>query len=563
MRRLSALLAVAAVLALAAPSAPVEAGALPEAVAPLPCPAWSMYGQNPQRTFATECDSPITPANVATLIPAWYHDTERPITATPAVADGVVYVGSWEGIFYAFAADDGAVQWAFEVPEAPGATYGPIISSAALTDVTFDDGAQRRLVVFGSGGYVYALDATDGEQVWRHDATAGRVETPTEYESSPVIVDDMVLIGRDTHNEAVDLTGGVRGGLVSLDVRTGAEIWRFEPELNEPGTGCGGMWSSPTVDIELDLVFMGTANCPHEDSTWTAHTNAVTALELATGQPVWSFQPSKPPDDDTDFGATPNLFVDAGGRKVLGAGKKDGTYYALDPATGDLLWSRHVVDPAPNIGGFIGSPGVWEGRVFGGTALGTPPYFHAIDGDDGEVAWQGTAGPSYGAVAIVNGVVFTPALDDLLKAFDADTGALLWATPLSGPGSSGPAVYQDMVFIGAGTSTSDACAKDNPTDALCVFLFDRALGQLGGLHAYRLAAGGDDAPSDPPSDPGDGDGSNDDLGGTDQGAGSDLPPRDVRPGSLPATGGTARWPVVAALAGAAVVLWRLRPSTSG
>jgi polyvinyl alcohol dehydrogenase (cytochrome) len=207
---------------------------------------------------------------------------------------------------------------------------------------------------------------------------------------------------------------------------------------------------------------------------------------------VWSFQPFTPadhPDDDTDFGATPNLFVDANGRRVLGAGKKDGTYYALDPASGELLWSTHVADPAPNIGGFIGSPAVADGIVVGGTAIGTPPYLHSLDGATGAVRWQGGIGPTYGASAIVNGVAFNAALDDLLKAYDVATGQLLWAAPLSGPGSSGPVVADDMVFIGAGTSTSDACAKDNPTDEACVFFFDAVLATAGGLHAFRLAGG--------------------------------------------------------------------------
>ena len=124
--------------------------------------------------------------------------------------------------------------------------------------------------------------------------------------------------------------------------------------------------------------------------------------------------------------------------------------------------------------------------MFGGTAIGTPPYFHSLDGATGAVRFQGGVGPTYGATAVVNGVAFNAALDDVLKAYDTETGPLLWASPLAGPGSSGPAIDGDMVFIGSGTSTSDACAKDNPTDDACVFVFDVALATLGGVHAFRL-----------------------------------------------------------------------------
>lgn len=461
------------------------------ATSELPCPNWSMYGRTLGRTFASDCDSPINPSTVARLAPAWFLDTALPITATPAVVDGVVYVGSWEGVFYAVDAETGAIRWQYRSADAPGSTFGPIVSSAAVTDVRTNGQRTRRLVIFGSGPRVYALDAADGSEVWVHDASLGIVDTPVQYESSPAVHGDLVLIGRDTHNEPEEVTGGVRGGLVALDVRTGAVRWVFEPELDQPGAGCGGMWSSPTVSPELGLAFAGTANCPAEGYPWTPHVNAVTAVRLGDGQPVWSFQPyaadADTPDNDTDFGATPNLFRDRDGRLVLGAGKKDGTYYALDPATGALLWSTNVATPFPNVGGFIGSPAVWEGNVFGGTAIGTPPYFHSIDGATGAVRFQGGVGPTYGATSVVNGVAFNAALDDLLKAYDTETGRLLWTAPLAGPGSSGAVAYEDMLFIGSGTSTSDLCAKEQVYDGACTFVFDTALASLGGLHAFRLA----------------------------------------------------------------------------
>lgn len=463
-------------------------------LAPFECPHWSMYGADLHRSFAAGCPSPIDPTTVQRLLPAWFLDTPKPVTASPAVVDGVVYVGSWEPAMYALDAETGRVLWRHEPVDAPGATFGPIVSSAAVADVRVR-GDERRLVVFGAGPRVYALDAADGSEVWVHDASLGIVDTPTEYESSPLVWDDLVLIGRDTHNEPVSETGGVRGGLVALDAGTGAVRWIFEPELDQPGVGCGGMWSSPTLDTELGYAFLGTANCPVDDETyvWTPHVNAVTAVDVRNGRPVWSFQPNVgparggAPDDDTDFGATPNLFVDASGRRVLGAGKKDGAYYALDPATGRLLWSAKVAEPAPNVGGFIGSPAVWRGNVFGGTAIGSPPYFHSLDSArNGAVRFQGGIGPTYGATTVVNGVAFNAALDDVLKAYDTETGALLWAAPLAGPGSSAAAIAGDMVFIGSGTSSSDLCGKDNVYDEACFFLFDEGLASLGGIHAFRL-----------------------------------------------------------------------------
>lgn len=460
------------------------------------CDDWRMYGGGAARTFAVPdaCRSPIDAGTAATLVPKWFFKTPKTVTASPAVADGRVFVGDWSGRFFALDAETGEELWHFDVEPAPGATFGPIVSSAAAATVTGRFGrsgppSSREVVIFGAGPRVYALEQATGAVVWEH-VLDPRPETPVEVESSPVVVGGVVLVGMDNHN-----TGGtgVRGGLLALDAADGSRLWTFEPELDHGDAGCGGVWSSPTVDVEAELVYVGTANCPDDDFEWTPHTEAITALALRTGEPRWSFQPHPPNDKDHDFGATPNLFRDADGRLLLGAGNKDGVYYALDPATGALHWSQKVADPGDvsdgfSIGGFLGSPAAHRGRVFGATAIGGPPYYHAVDGTDGSLAWRGLQGPSYAASAAVNDVVFTAGLDDVFRAYHADTGAVLWAQPLSGPGSSGPAVVDATVFVGAGTSSSDACAKDTPIfgDA-CFLLFDEALGATGGVHAFELA----------------------------------------------------------------------------
>lgn len=127
------------------------------------------------------------------------------------------------------------------------------------------------------------------------------------------------------------------------------------------------------------------------------------------------------------------------------------------------------------------------GHVFGGTALGGPPFFHSLDGRNGAVRWAGIAGPTYAASAHSHGVVVAGALDNLLKVFEAGTGALLYAAPLAGPISSGPAIVGDSIYIGSGTSSSDLCAKDLPGSEACFQLFDETLSQTGGVHAFRLA----------------------------------------------------------------------------
>jgi outer membrane protein assembly factor BamB len=436
-------------------------------------------------------------------VPAWTFrapaevDDQGTFTASPTVVEGVVYIGGWNGVMYALDLGDGHVIWQHQTPTASGATYGPIVSSAAVSDVRVG-GRIRRLVVFGSGPRLFALDAASGKTVWVNylGRKAKDVADPGEVQSSPLIYRGRVFVGFDVHNKGGDRTGGARGGLVSLDAGTGKVRWRYEPEAKagQPASGCGGEWGSPTLDTKTDVIYFGTANCPAVSKNPKLPMEELTALHASSGRRIWTFRPHQKPgqksydDKDEDFGATPNLFVTTAGRKVIGAGSKDGSYYVLDARTGKLVWNTKVVTPAPGVGGFIGSPAVWHGNVFGGTAISAPlPAFHSFDGTKGSVRWQGGGAPTYAATAVANGVVFSGALDFTFKAMDAATGQVLWASPALGAVSSGAAIAGDTVVVGSGTSTSDACAKGNPTDQACVFAFDTALAQQGGVHAFRLA----------------------------------------------------------------------------
>jgi glucose dehydrogenase len=75
---------------------------------------WPMYGRNLSHTFSNE-ESLITPSNLSSLQPAWFFQTGDVVTASPTVVDGVVYVGSWDGYFYALDANSGSLKWKFQV----------------------------------------------------------------------------------------------------------------------------------------------------------------------------------------------------------------------------------------------------------------------------------------------------------------------------------------------------------------------------------------------------------------------------------------------------------------
>ena len=153
-----------------------------------------------------------------------------------------------------------------------------------------------------------------------------------------------------------------------------------------------------------------------------------------------------------------------GGR--VGAGSKDGWYYAHDRQTGALAWATHVgqwghATPGFAVGGVLASPATGqvngEPAVFIATAISTPNdqpgvgrsghrppsvvedpqrmfSLHAIRASDGAILWRGPVSrQAYGPPTYVNGVVLVPSTFDFqIDAVDANTGLPLAARPCSG-----------------------------------------------------------------------------------------------------------------------------------
>jgi outer membrane protein assembly factor BamB len=547
-RRGSRAAAAVLLLALGATLLPVD----PAAARPHPACAWPMYGHDPAHSFAaTPGCSTLSPLGAATMLPAWLLPTPEPVTATPAVADGTAYVGDWAGTFYAVPTATPRFgrpvtpRWTFQVDDTAGVAFGRINSSAALAKV-----GGRTLVVFAGGATLYVLDAATGHRLAsacldpRADPTvrcrdsAGQVE----IESSPtVLVADggrsaQILVGIDVHN---DQHVG-RTGLVSLDLEAGPSAyaltpcWKLDPEtgvasagpglLTEgsgTGQGCGGVWSSPAVDVAKGLVFFGTASCSVDgvtsgESAWAA--------DLATGAVAWVYHPPHSASRwDDDFGASPNLLP--GG--LVGFPRKDGWYYALRerPSTSspELVWATavgtagHVVTDFA-IGGMIGTPAVGlvrgEPAVFATTALSTPLAQPLDDGlaldpglltdpgrllsltavraRDGKVLWRSPLPrQSYGAPSFANGVLLVPSTVSFsLDALRADDGLPLAVRLLPGAPSSSAVAVGDKVIIGVGTSETDLEFKALGGSAFEPLLGSSPLARLSGIAAFQVVLPG-------------------------------------------------------------------------
>jgi len=167
-----------------------------------------------------------------------------------------------------------------------------------------------------------------------------------------------------------------------------AETWN-----GEAGRG-GAVWDSMAYDPDLDLLYFGTGNPGSRTSKGGDRLfgDSVVAVGPETGEYAWHYQ--EVPDDAWDYDATaPIVLADLkmGNRvrKVLLHAQKDGFFYVLDHATGELISAEKfaIVNWASGIDLKTGRP------IVNPEALRNPPdgSFLLMPGALGAHSWQGMA----------------------------------------------------------------------------------------------------------------------------------------------------------------------------
>jgi eukaryotic-like serine/threonine-protein kinase len=293
-------------------------------------------------------DGKIYAFDEATGTLVWSYTTGGAVTSSPAVVDGVVYIGSNDHNVYALDAATGAYKWSY--------TTGAGISSSPAV--------ANGIVYIGCDDHsVYALDADDGTPVWSHLVGSFVVSAPavvngvvyfgcfdgnvyalntadgspkwtystgSPMSSSPAVVDGVVYIGNNNNI------------LYVLDASTGALLWSFTADS-------GGIYTSPAVAD--GIVYFGSGN------------GRIYALHADDGTPVWDYY------DSNNLLSSPAV---ANGRVYIGS--QNYRLNVLDAASGAFLWSY------PTGNWVQSSPAVANGKV----------YFGCMDG---KVYALGNSGP--------------------------------------------------------------------------------------------------------------------------------------------------------------------------
>ncbi len=394
MRRLgwAAASVVTGVLALVACTPPQKAAAPGNVSAERLIAADKEPGQwlSPGRTYDEQRHSPlakITEANVGKLGVAWFaeFDTDRGQSATPVMVDGTLYTTTaWSKVF-AFDAKTGAQKWAFD-PQVPG-EFG----RKACCDVTNRGVAvwQGKVYVGTIDGRLIALDAATGAKAWEK-VTVDQTQAYT-ITMAPRVIKGKVIIG----NGGAEY--GVRGYVSAYDAATGDLAWRFYTTPNPKGEpdnaasdkimaekagatwsdgrwkesgGGGTVWDALAYDPKLDILYVGTGNgAPwnHQIRSGGKGDNlflsSILALKADTGDYVWHYQTT--PGDSWDYTATQHMIladltIAGKARQVIMQAPKNGFFYVLDRATGELISAKPYIPMLPADQTPPGAPISWS-----------------------------------------------------------------------------------------------------------------------------------------------------------------------------------------------------------
>lgn len=465
-------------------------GACADASAPLldalARPHWNGWGgDSSQQRFQPAAMARLDAEDVPRLKLKWafgFPGATR-AQAQPTLMGGQLFVGSQSGKVYALDARTGCTHWVFDA----GFSVRSAITIAASGDgwsAYFGD--QR--------GNAYAVDAVTGQQRWKTHVDDHRAAM---ISGAPTLNDGVLYVPVSSFEEVSGANPSYqccsfRGSLVALDAGTGKILWQSYtiPQVPAPvrknaggvqlwGPSGAPIWSSPSVDPELRMVYVTTGDSYSDPAADTS--DAFIALRMESGEPAWSRQMTagdaftvacfggdrtncpEAKGPDLDFGSSPMLVKLPDGKRMLIAGQKSGVVHAIDPdRQGAILWQRRVGRGGP-AGGVQWGAAVDQDHVYvavsdlvarpaaegtagaqkalyGGRSFLLDPGqgggISALNLATGEVAWH-TPHPGCGdvpgcspgqsaAVTAIPGVVFSGGLDGHLRAYAASNGKIIW-----------------------------------------------------------------------------------------------------------------------------------------
>lgn len=326
---------------------------------------------------------------------SWNFTTGLEVGSTPAVTGGVAYFGSWDSKFYAVWTGNHTERWNFTAGD-------PIKSSPAVSG---------DLVFFGSyDNKVYALRTEDGSPAWNFT-------TGDEVRGSPAVANGTVYIG------------SYDGKFYALRAADGKERWNVSNLWSE------GVTTSPAV--AEGLVFFGSDD------------HRLYAVDAETGHTAWTF-----PTGSEVFSSP------AVANGLVYFGSDDYRLYAVHASNGTECWnfspSSHYFKSSPAVADGVVYIGSWNARLY------------AVDALTGTERWNFTTGNSvYSSPAVVNGMVYFGSWDRKLYAVGTLPGPVV--SGIAPDNGTAGMTMTGAVISGSGFSGNPHPYLDRPGQASVPF----------------------------------------------------------------------------------------------
>jgi len=313
---------------------------------------------------------------------------KRYLTLSPGVAGEGVYVADLQGRVFAYAPENGALQWRKKTDD----------------NITGGVYAGNGVMLYGTReGEAVALSMSSGEELWRQQLSS-------EILALPAV---------DTNMAVFQIPDGQ---VFALDTLTGEVLWQYEdiaPSLILRGTA--------TPVIAAGQVFVAFAS------------GKVAALEAATGAPIWERRVAEPvgrSELERLVDINNNLIVEGGG---VFASSYQGSVTVLDERNGQQYWRKDM----STFGVMASSYGVLY------LADGTG-HVWAIDQRSGDSLWKQDIlyGRGLTGVAVQSDQVVVGDSDGYLHWFDGVTGHITARTRHQRHGfAAAPVSHNDVLYV--------------------------------------------------------------------------------------------------------------------
>ena len=332
--------------------------------------------------------------------------------SSPVVVNGVVYTSEENNYVYALNATDGSQLWDYytgEWPSSPAVANGVVFVS---TDFSIN-----------------ALNATDGTQIWRNEP---QYDVPVGF-STPTVADGIVYAG--TTNSSNNGCCNV----YAINATNGKTLWSTSSLVGYARVNPSPTIVNGTVYVGAEGAF-GWAIPPGYPIAQICY--GVYAFNAKSGAQIWNY--------NTDYSGWSSPVV-AGG--IVYYVSEENNLHAINATSGAEIWNYTPVYTGTGNGVTLdnvdSSPIVVEGIVYLGSDYGN---VYAFNSSSGAIIWNCTIGDgTLSTPSVVNGVMYIGSTDDNIYSLNATKGVELWSYPTGGAVDS-PTIANGVLYVGSGNN---------------------------------------------------------------------------------------------------------------